>query len=127
VRVTVTKVNDSRLGSILVEFSCAHGSAAGEWFGEIPTPGEQYDCEVDIPDALVLGRNLFRSESSGARIENDGEMIRLRGLLVGHIGALVILKLGEDEIVGELEGGEADLPSSAELLIPRLWLSDSNF
>lgn len=64
---------------ISVKFSTEFGKAKAIWIGTDPKIGKEYFVEVEIPDILFWGKDIFETEE-GLQITNENDTISIVGL-----------------------------------------------
>lgn len=64
---------------ISVDFTTEFGKARARWSGTDPQIGKEYVVEVEIPDILIWGKDIFATEG-GLQITNENETISIVGL-----------------------------------------------
>ncbi len=67
-KIKVFEMNTSVQNKILITFSSPYGSAHGFWVERVPEISKSYDVEFDIPQTLVLGKDITKAELDEFRV-----------------------------------------------------------
>lgn len=103
-RVEILNVICRSDAKIEVHFASPYGAGSAHWAGSLPTVGNAYEVEIQLPTVLKWSIDLRLSAVKGPMLQSVADGILLVAQVDAVDGGSTILRLGENLVLADTEG-----------------------
>lgn len=124
-KIGVLEVQSSENTVSTVIFDSALGKATAYWRGRAPTKGIEYDVELEIPDVLTWGVDVFPTDAPASIYEEGGRVCLAGEVRSADDDGVIALALQSHILLVEIRNLPTVMPSRVLIRAPQVLLFDT--
>jgi len=126
-RLRVNRIVEIKPGAATVSFGTQLGDASGQWVGDLPIVGGNYEVEIEVPGVLKWNTEISETQSTVESVFEENSRVCIVGrLLAIDDDGVAAIELCGDIILVEIVGTPSSIPCSVLIIVPSIRLFDTH-
>ena len=125
-RLRVKRIVEIKPDAATVSFSTHLGDASGQWVGELPTVGGNYEVEIEVPGVLKWNTEISETQRTVESVFEENSQVCIVGRLQSiDDDGVAAIQLCNDILLVEIVGTPSSIPCEVLIRVPLLRLFDT--